>query len=172
MMQHLVALLSIIYCKKTSALSFWVRWCWDHDQHTRICPVLRFLNPDQITFDILDSPTHFSHNNSHTPSAPYLLEAPVHRLSVFPAIRLHEQTGRIFRPQYPSSKKHSNEYFHFANPALISEFCLISTCCVNFRYIVLSFYCQKILSFSTNNKIPILFLHQNRPIFQYPYYHH
>ena len=100
-------------------LSFLVRWCWDHDQHTRLCPVLRFLNPDQITFDILDSPAHFSHNNSHTPSVPYLLEAPVHRLSVFPSIRLHEQTGRILRLQYPSSKKHNNEYYRFVNPTLL-----------------------------------------------------
>ena len=116
MMQHLVALLSIIYCKKTSVLSFLVRWCWDHDQHTRLCPVLRFLNPDQITFDILNSPAHFSHNNSHTPSVPFLLEAPVHRLSVFPSIRLHEQTGRILRPQYPSDKKYKSVYCYSANP--------------------------------------------------------
>ena len=74
MMQHLVALLSIIYCKKTSVLSFLVRWCWDHDQHTRLCPVLRFWNPNQITSGILDSPNHFSHNNLHTPSVPLFLD--------------------------------------------------------------------------------------------------
>ena len=37
----------------------------------------------------------------------------------FPSIRLCEQTGRILRLQYPSSKKHNNEYYRFVNPTLL-----------------------------------------------------
>ena len=99
-------------------LSFLVRWCLDHGQHTRLCPVLRFWNPDQITFDILDSPTHFSHNNSHTPSAPYLLEVPVHRTSIARPILQHGLTDHILPLQCPSNKKYKNAYYHSANPAL------------------------------------------------------
>lgn len=43
-----------------------------------------------------------------------------YRPSAFPSIYLHEQTGRILRLQYPSSKKHSNEYYRFVNPALLT----------------------------------------------------
>ena len=100
-------------------LSFLVRLCFDHDQHTRFCPVLRFLNPNQITSGILASLAHFSHNNSHTPLVPYLLEAPVHRLSAFQSIYLHAQTGHILHLQYPSDTKYRNEYSRFANPALL-----------------------------------------------------
>ena len=116
MMQHLVALLSIIYCKKHLCCRFWFVGVGITISIPGFVLFYGFLNPDQITFGILDSPTHFSHNNSHTPSVPYLLEAPVHRLSVFPSIRLHEQTGRILRPQYPSDKKYKNVYCHSTNP--------------------------------------------------------
>ena len=37
-------------------LSFLVRWCLDHGQHTRLCPVLRFLNQSGVV--VIPKSTH------------------------------------------------------------------------------------------------------------------